>query len=53
MVHVSGGWRLVEAADVEELTRAIVQAETWPCPPAPRGCSEATQWDCPVVVTGG
>jgi hypothetical protein len=34
LVRVSQGWRLVEAADVEELTRAIIKADTWPCPPA-------------------
>ncbi|GAB3959618.1 hypothetical protein GCM10029978_007040 [Actinoallomurus acanthiterrae] len=34
MVWVSWGWRLVEATDVEELTRAIIQADTWPRPPA-------------------
>jgi hypothetical protein len=34
LVRVSWGWRLVEAADVEELTRAIIQADTWPRPPA-------------------
>lgn len=27
------GWRLVEAVDVEELTRAVVQAQSWPWPP--------------------
>ncbi|GAA4619984.1 hypothetical protein GCM10023196_002200 [Actinoallomurus vinaceus] len=33
LARVSWGWRLVEAADVEELTRAIIQADTWPRPP--------------------
>lgn len=51
LVRVSRGWRLVEAADVEELTRAIIQAETWPRPPAVGGGSEAvTRWDCPTVA---
>ncbi|MEV5747302.1 hypothetical protein AB0L00_05740 [Actinoallomurus sp. NPDC052308] len=27
------GWRLVEALDPEELTRAILTATTWPWPP--------------------
>ncbi|MCO6008754.1 hypothetical protein NE236_27645 [Actinoallomurus purpureus] len=30
------GWRLVEALDPEELTRAIVNAVSWPWPPSPR-----------------
>ncbi|GAB3960905.1 hypothetical protein GCM10029978_011650 [Actinoallomurus acanthiterrae] len=49
LVRVSRGWRLVEAADVEELTRAIIQAESWPRPSAVRGDLETTRWDCPVV----
>jgi hypothetical protein len=28
----SGGWRLVEAADAEELTRAVIEAQSWPWP---------------------
>lgn len=26
------GWRLVEAADADELTRAIIKAQSWPWP---------------------
>ena len=29
------GWRLIEAADPEELTRAVLNAQSWPWP-APR-----------------
>jgi hypothetical protein len=32
LVSSAFGWRLVEARDVEELTRAVVQRDTWPCP---------------------
>lgn len=34
MVRVSQGWRLVEAMDADELTRAILTAATWPYPVA-------------------
>jgi hypothetical protein len=34
MVRVPQGWRLVEAMDVDELTRAVLAAATWPYPPA-------------------
>ena len=27
------GWRFVEAMDPDELTRAIIQARSWPWPP--------------------
>jgi hypothetical protein len=49
LLRVSWGWRLVEAADVEELTQAIIQAESWPRPSAAVGGSDATRWDCPVT----
>jgi hypothetical protein len=32
---LAGGWRLVEAADPEELTQAVIKADIWPWP-APR-----------------
>jgi hypothetical protein len=32
LVPPPAGWRLVEAIDGEELTRAIVQAQSWPWP---------------------
>lgn len=32
VVRVSCGWRLVEAVAPEELTRAIIEARTWPWP---------------------
>ncbi|GAB3987682.1 hypothetical protein GCM10029978_107430 [Actinoallomurus acanthiterrae] len=34
MVRVAQGWRLVEAMDADELTRAVLAAATWPYPPA-------------------
>ncbi|MCO5993010.1 hypothetical protein [Actinoallomurus rhizosphaericola] len=45
MVWISGRWRLVEAMDPEELTKAILSAATWPYP--------AAVWTRPVVVTAG
>jgi hypothetical protein len=30
LVYAASGWRLVEARDAEELTRAVVEADTWP-----------------------
>ncbi|MEV5708293.1 hypothetical protein [Actinoallomurus sp. NPDC052274] len=33
-VRVLEGWRLVEAMDPDELTRAVLTAATWPYPPA-------------------
>jgi hypothetical protein len=32
LVPPPAGWRLVEAADAEELTRAIIEAQSWPWP---------------------
>ncbi|WP_460357037.1 hypothetical protein [Actinoallomurus acanthiterrae] len=43
MLWVSGRWRLVEAVDADELTKAILSAATWPYP--------AALWTSPVVVT--
>lgn len=33
LVRIPAGWRLVEAVDAEELTRAVLAAATWPYPP--------------------
>ena len=32
MVPPPAGWRLVEAVDPEELTRAVIGAQSWPWP---------------------
>ncbi|GAA0345940.1 hypothetical protein NE235_29050 [Actinoallomurus spadix] len=32
LVRTPAGWRLVEAADADELTRAVLDAHTWPWP---------------------
>ncbi|GAA4634080.1 hypothetical protein GCM10023196_074190 [Actinoallomurus vinaceus] len=32
LVWVPSGWRLVEAADTDQLTRAVLEARTWPWP---------------------
>lgn len=31
------GWRLIEAADPEQLTRAVIEAQSWPWPSPRRG----------------
>lgn len=35
MVPPPAGWRLVEAADPDQLTQAVIKAQSWPWP-APR-----------------
>ena len=35
LISPPAGWRLVEAADPEQLTHAIIKAQSWPWP-APR-----------------
>jgi hypothetical protein len=52
------GWRLVEAADADELTRAIIEAQSWPWPsPAGGACWRRPAGDLaatvPVTVTSG
>lgn len=37
MVPPPAGWRLVEAADPEELTRAVIKAQSWPWPSPRQG----------------
>jgi hypothetical protein len=32
LVPPPAGWRLVEAVDSEELTRAVIHAQSWPWP---------------------
>lgn len=32
LVYVASGWRLIEALDIEDLTKAMREAETWPWP---------------------
>ncbi|HEY0695536.1 MAG TPA: VOC family protein [Kribbella sp.] len=39
LVPPPAGWRLVEAIDPEELTRAIIQASSWPWPSGTGGGS--------------
>lgn len=34
VVRIRSGWRLVEAVDADELTRAVLAAAAWPYPPA-------------------
>lgn len=42
VVRVPAGWRLVEAVDDDELTRAVLAAAPWPYPPAWRPASVAS-----------
>jgi hypothetical protein len=37
LVGPPAGWRLVEAVDAEELTRAVIEAQSWPWPAPDRG----------------
>jgi hypothetical protein len=39
LVPPPAGWRLVEAIDPEELTRAIIHASSWPWPSGTGGAS--------------
>lgn len=57
LVPCPTGWRLVEAIDPDELTRAVLHADSWPWP-SPAG---GARWlpgitggpgELPVVVTG-
>lgn len=37
LVPPPAGWRLVEAADPEELTQAVIKAQSWPWPSPRQG----------------
>lgn len=39
LVPPPAGWRLVEAIDPEELTRAIIEASAWPWPSGTGGAN--------------
>ncbi|WP_460339631.1 hypothetical protein [Actinoallomurus acanthiterrae] len=51
LVLLPGGWRLVEAADPEELTRAIIQAMSWPWPSPRQGARWTVGANGPTVGT--
>jgi hypothetical protein len=52
------GWRLVEAIDADELTRAIIEAQSWPWPSPSGGAgwrrpAGNSVESVPVTVTSG
>lgn len=56
LVPPPAGWRLVEAVDPDELTRAILQASSWPWPSGTGGASWRRMLRVETVmvsVTGG